>query len=124
MFLEYSFCLPSSYWAYLDWAHRHLARPPCRALRVTGKQGPGPLARWLANGFAHAGGNRPFLPITRHHVAEGEALLAFEAAPDHFQRQEGVPLLAQYPTQPLDVLLIELSVTRRGALGVDEPLAL
>jgi flavin-binding protein dodecin len=47
-----------------------------------------------------------------------------EASLDHFQRQKGVTLLAQYPTQAVDVRLVELPVTRRGPFGVHQPLAL
>ena len=43
---------------------------------------------------------------------------------DHLERQEVVLLLVQDPAQPVDVGLVELPVARRGALGVDEALAL
>ncbi len=49
---------------------------------------------------------------------------SLEAALDHLERQEVLALLAQHPSQPFDVVLVELAVPRRGALGVDETLAL
>ena len=47
-----------------------------------------------------------------------------QAVADHLQRQEVLPLLAQHPAQPLDVVLEELAVARRRALRVDQSLAL
>ena len=47
-----------------------------------------------------------------------------EALLDHLQRQEVVLLLVQDPPQARHVGLVELPVARRGALGVDEALAL
>jgi hypothetical protein len=60
--------------------------------------------------------------------ASGDLLAAHridleEAALDDPQGQEGVALLAQDPTKALDVALVELPVTRWGALGVDQALA-
>src|ERR1039458_4996352 len=43
---------------------------------------------------------------------------------DHLERQEVLPLLAQHPTQSLDVVLVELAVARGRPFGVDQPLAL
>ncbi len=60
-------------------------------------------------------------------TGRGELSIAgalFEATLDHLQREEVLALLAQHPAQPFDVVLVELAVTRRGALGVDQSLAL
>jgi hypothetical protein len=54
-------------------------------------------------------------------TAVGDFLL--EATLDHLEREEVLALLAQHPAQPLDVMLVELAVTRRGPLGIDETLA-
>jgi hypothetical protein len=54
----------------------------------------------------------------------GELSLLLEAALDNFERQEGISLLAQDPAQAVNVRLVELAITRRGALGVDQALAL
>src|SRR5664279_515348 len=43
---------------------------------------------------------------------------------DHLERQEVLPLLAQHPTQSLDVVLVELAVARGRPFGVDQSLAL
>ena len=57
-------------------------------------------------------------------VVEDLVALVLQAVPDDLERQEVLALLAQHPAQPLDVVLVELAVARRRALGVDEALAL
>ncbi len=52
------------------------------------------------------------------------AVGAVETTLDDLQRQEVLALLPQDPAESLDVEVIELPVTRRRALGVDEALAL
>ena len=52
------------------------------------------------------------------------AAVAAETALDDLEGQEVLPLLAQYPAQPVDVFLVELSVAGRRSLGVEETLAL
>jgi hypothetical protein len=47
-----------------------------------------------------------------------------QAVADHLEWEEVLTLLAQYPAQPLHIVLEEFSVTRRRALGVDQALAL
>ena len=54
----------------------------------------------------------------------GRPLLVGQAVPDHLEGQEVLALLAQHPAQPLDVMVVELAVARRRALGVDQALAL
>jgi hypothetical protein len=55
-------------------------------------------------------------------TAVGDLLL--EATLDHLERKEVLTLLAQHPAQPLDVVLVELAISRRGPFRIDETLAL
>jgi hypothetical protein len=60
-------------------------------------------------------------------VAIGEIdvpLLPGQATPDDLEREEVLALLEEDPAEPLDVLVVELAVTRRRPFGVDEALAL
>src|SRR5664280_3849836 len=50
--------------------------------------------------------------------------IVVEPVLDHLERQEVLPLLAQHPTQSLDVVLVELAVARGRPFGVDQSLAL
>src|SRR5437870_543598 len=68
---------------------------------------------WLG-GFGGLGGGR----VIAGHGAAGQSPL------DHLEGQEVLALLAQDPAQAGHVVLVELAVARRGALRVEEPLAL
>src|ERR1700722_1870251 len=46
-----------------------------------------------------------------------------QTASDDLEGEKVLPLLAQDPPQPFDVVLIELAVSRGGPLGIDETLA-
>ena len=50
--------------------------------------------------------------------------LITESVLDDFQRKEVLALLSQYPPQAFHVLFVELPVTRRCPLGIDQSLAL
>src|SRR5207302_8679952 len=50
--------------------------------------------------------------------------LSRQSALDDLQREEVLTLLAQDPAQALDVVVVELSVARGRALGVEQALAL
>jgi hypothetical protein len=54
-----------------------------------------------------------------------EVLTLFgQTTPDDFERKEVLSLLPENPPEPLDVMSVELPVSGRGALGIDQTLAL
>jgi hypothetical protein len=87
------------------------------ATAVDGITGAGLESRELVPGGAGRSGARRLTDEDRL----GDFLL--ESTLDHLQRQEVLALLAEHPPEALDVALVELAVSRRGPLGVDEPLA-
>ena len=68
-----------------------------------------------------AGGGRWRRVVERQRLARLELV---EALLDHLERQEVLLLLVQDPPQAREVLVVELPVSRGGALGIDETLAL
>ena len=63
-------------------------------------------------------------PLPSPATASSGVVLLLEAPLDDLQGQEVLALLAQDPAQTLDVVVVELAVSRRRPLGVDEALAL
>ncbi len=64
------------------------------------------------------------LRLGRTRIGYLAAVGTVESTFDDLQGQEVLALLAQDPPEPLDVGLVELAIPRRGALGVDQALAL
>src|SRR5439155_23856477 len=78
------------------------------------------LDAWAANGRV----TWPRRLLLGRGCAVGFGDRAREAPLDHLEWQEVLALLAQDPTQALDVGVVELAVARRRALGVEQALAL
>ncbi len=57
------------------------------------------------------------------HFGGDRVRFVVETVLDDLERQEVLALLEKHPAQSIDVLLVELAVARRRALGVDQSLA-
>ena len=96
-----------------------------RLLAVDGGDVPGRAGRAACGRCSVRRLALPHCLLAVRWLADGVVELAVgQAVADHLEGQEVLPLLAQHPAQPLDVVVEELAVARGRALGVDQALAL
>src|SRR5664280_312956 len=91
-------------------------RPVADQDRLIGVVGSGSRAGVDLTG-AFSNGSGLLLAMVRYRTVG----IVVEPILDHLERQEVLPLLAQHPTQSLDVMLVELAVARGRPFGVTSP---